>query len=214
MPTRRPTRIDLPAAGHARNEELRRRTDALEEQGEMQFGESGAIDPAKLQIDREAAHKYVQTDGYEVTKPQPGHVYCWVREDKPGSQVRWKQSQRVQMPDGGWAPLWEVVQGTDPESVEEKDVRGYRKIVDCILLRAKAERHRQYQIEEERRKHEQQHGSSDALEDLASKSKGYVKVYSEVEMSQHQTTLERAQQAGFARSKFTQKLREGTAHQV
>ena len=212
---RRPDRAPaLPPAGHTRDELLRRRSDDLEAQAAEQFANSGAIDPAKLKIDREAAYIHERTDGYEVKNAVPGYIYCWVREDKPGNQVQWARSKRVKMPDGDWAALWEVVQGDMPECPDERDVRGYRKIIDCILMRARAERYRQYQIQQEEIKQLREHGTSEGLQDLADKSRGLVKVYSDVEMTAQKTTLDRAQQAGFARQAFTQKLRTGTAHQI
>lgn len=203
----------LPPAGHSRNEELRRRADALEEQAAEQFADVEAIDPDKLKLDREVAYIHQRTDGYEVKDAVPGYVYCWVREDKPGSQVQWKRSQRVQMPDGDWAPLWEVVQSDMPECPNERDARGYRKIVDCILMRARADRYRAYQLAEDARRRHMERGTSEGMEDLAAKSRGLVRVFSEHEMSKR-TTLDRAMAAGFARDQFTKKLREGTAHQI
>lgn len=200
-------------AGDARRNAQAMVADELAERAETELAGAHAIDPAKLELDREVAYIHERTDGYEVKNAQPGYIYCWVREEKPGSQVQWKRSQRVRMPDGDHVPLWEVVQSDMPESPDEKDVRGYRKIVDCILMRAKAERFRAYQQEQTRINHLRERGTSDGMEDLARRSKGLVKVFSEAEIS-NKTSLDQAMRQGMARGEFTKRLREGTAHQV
>lgn len=200
-------------AGVARNEAKAIVADELAERAETELAGVNTIDPSKLELDREVAYIYERTDGYEVKNPVAGYVYCWVREDKPGSQVQWKRAQRVRMPDGDHAALWEVVQSDMPENPDEKDVRGYRKIVDCILMRAKAERFRAYQQEQARLNHLREHGTSDGMEELARRSKGMVKVYSEADIS-NKGTLDDAMRKGMARGEFTKRLREGTAHQI
>ena len=220
---KRPSAIpNLPPAGHERDEELRRRTDQLELQGEEQFANVTSISTDALTEDHDAqvairAAGIVRDeplrDGNEVEDAEPGYVYCWAREDKPGEQVRWKLAKKVRMPDGSMAPLWEVVQGDMPEAKSVRDVRGYRKSVDCILLRARADRYRQYQIEMAELNHLRMHGTSEGFEDLARRSRGKIQVYSEADIS-NRTTLDKAMASGMARSAFTKKLREGTAHRL
>lgn len=224
-PKRPPAIPNLPPAGHERDEELRRRTDKLEQQGEEQFANATSISTDAFKEDHDAQVALRQAgmvsdgpmDGNEVEGAEAGYVYCWAREEKPGEQVRWKLAKKVRMPDGHFAPLWEVVQGNDmPEFQKTRgviDVRGYRKMVDCILLRARADRYRQYQIEQAELNHIRMHGTSEGFEDLARRSKGQIKVFSEADISD-KTTLDKAMSMGMARNQFTKKLREGTAHQV
>lgn len=202
---------ELPA-GHAREEAKKVVADELAQQGEQQFANATALDPSAFEIDREAAYVHERTDGYEVKNAQEGYVYCWVREDKPGSQVQWKRSIRVCMPEG-YVPLWEVVQSDMPEAPDEKDVRGYRKIVDCILMRARKERFEAYTAAQARLNALRERGASEGMEELARKSKGLVRVYNEADIS-NPTTLNRAMAQGMARAEFTRRIREGTAHHI
>ena len=209
---RRPQRGDgLPDAGYLRDEELARRTGALEEQADAQFSDTYRIDPAKLREDAEILRHH---DQFSVEHQEPGFVYCWAREDKPGEQVSWKLAQDVRMPDGDFVALWEVVQGDMPEATKRKDARGYRKIGDTILLRARMDRHRQFQIAMHELNRRREHGTSQGLEELARQSKGYVKVFSEADVSASKTTLDRAMHQGMARNEFSKKLRDGTAHHI
>ena len=218
-PARRP---DLPPAGHARDEVLRQRADTLEAEAADRFGTTGAIDPAAFKEDHDAQvalrkagviRSEAPRDGNEVDDAEPGYVYCWAREDKPGEQVRWKLAKKVTMPDGSMASLWEIVCGDMPEAKAMRDVRGYRKMVDCILLRARADRHRAYQIEIATLTRQREQGTSEGMQELADRSRGQIRVYSEADVSQ-KTTLDRAMAQGMARTQFTKKLREGTAHHI
>lgn len=117
------------AAGHAKREQLKRRSDQLAEQGEQLAADMkmDGFSEAALTPDDEI-QAMLWRDGSEVTNAQPGYCYMWVCVEFPstsrGMAVLGMQSQ-------GWV----VVGGNDPESPEYRTVDGTRKYGDAILMR-------------------------------------------------------------------------------
>lgn len=111
----------LPAAGHERREELKRRADDLAEQAEILNADAGVIDGPGIAQDNEIL---AFVNELEVSNKQPGFAYKWVWTGHSGWFV--KQAQTL-----GWVP----VVGEMPEALELKDVTGVRRLGDAILLR-------------------------------------------------------------------------------
>lgn len=119
---------DLPPAGYKRDEELSRRTDALEEAAES-LPERGRIPEKLLKPDREIQKMFEDYNMLEVTNAQDGWVYCWVPTITNGIHISAKKSQG-----------WFVVQGDDPEC-REKKIREdtTRRIGDVLLMKTTEE---------------------------------------------------------------------------
>jgi hypothetical protein len=128
----------LPPAGHERNEELLRRTDALTEQAETRMPDAHTISSDALTPDRELQHIMQEFSLHEVTNKQPNFHYSWVFSGHHGTEITMKRSY-------GWV----VVQGNDPESTELQSVDTTRRLGDCILMRIPLERYHKLQKYEE-----------------------------------------------------------------
>jgi hypothetical protein len=155
---------DLPNAGWQRDEELAKRKDALEQASE-ELGEKQEIhsfDPSKIAPDNEIL-QYI--DELHVDKKQPGYAYIWVYEGLNGREV--VKKQRL-----GWV----VVTGDDPECLSLKDVRGYRKIGDTILMRIPQDKFEKLEQAQEYRRLVQQQGIEGALREMGAKyrDKGFI----------------------------------------
>src|SRR5260221_6425156 len=135
----------LPPVGDARQEELKRRTDVLAEKLETSTPEAYAFDPKKLDIDNEIAY-FVTRNELDVTGKQDGCRYRWVHFGQNGRSVT-----------GAKLDGWEVVSGSDPESVELRAVDGTRRLGDVLLMRIDERRAiRLEQVDRYRRQLEQE----------------------------------------------------------
>lgn len=200
----------LPPAGHARDEELKRRADTLAEEAEKRaeaLSMSG-IDADVLKIESELAS---QMDELYVTNRQPGYEYCWVNFDAPSSarglMVKRKLAQRG----------WEVVCGDMPEAIEVKDVTGNRRVGDVILMRIKKEHFDKLKAAEEEYARSLSGAVHSNLQQLGEKYRGRgVIVHTPENMSpQLLKSMEaRARGAMAANQKLDQSLRDGTVEGV
>ena len=125
---RDPTTQELPPPGDARNEELKKREDTLEQKAEelADQNEVYAIDPKALKIENELAQHFDYQEGtmLVVTNPQPGRVYNWANHaSQHGIDVTRKMAQG-----------WQVVKSEDPECEHMRGADGTRRIGDLMLL--------------------------------------------------------------------------------
>lgn len=113
-------------AGHERDEENRRRTDALAEQATGD-DDGGTIPEKALEEEREILQHF---DPYsyqlEVTKPQPGRHYLWVIAN--ATVISAYRANR-----------YEMVQGKDPECENHRGQHkaagsSMRGVGDCLLM--------------------------------------------------------------------------------
>src|ERR1700752_2160460 len=147
----KPIEPDLPPAGYARDEELARRTDTLEEAAEALAEErqTEAIDPSKLEVESELAQHF---DELSVSGQLPEYHYVWVNFGFYMRFVKQKQAQG-----------YEVVQGDMPEAMELKGMLAdtTRRLGDCILMRVRKDR---FVLQERARRERQRNfeGSSNA----------------------------------------------------
>lgn len=134
---------NLPPAGYQRDEELKQRTDNLQQQGEMRVEQEQrfSIDPSKMAPIREIRHNM---SALNVTNKVPGYEYCWVNfktpVDTPGLAIQQKQSIEVyNYQTRAYEPVWEVVHGGMPECINRKGIGAdtTRRLGDVLLMRAK-----------------------------------------------------------------------------
>jgi len=136
---------DLPPPGHARDEELARRTDELARRAEVEAPEVFPIDPDALEEDREILHALHEYDMLAVSNAKPGYTYCWSYYGQNGQMVWMKK-----------AVGWEVVKGKqEPEAREHMDSDGTRTLGDVLLMRIPTE-HYETIVEQQRRRREAQ----------------------------------------------------------
>lgn len=173
----------LLAAGHARREQLKKRTENLEMAAEImsQDAETYSIDPAKLKAEPEILkHFDFINSAFTVTNPKPGYVYYWERDDHRA--VSWRKSI-ARMMLGPNAAGWEVVTESvspQPEARELLDVDGKRKIGDVVLMRIPLDSytaiHKRYALMEKFRSA----NVSQKLSDFVRENEGLVTVHSMV----------------------------------
>jgi hypothetical protein len=151
---------DMPDAGWKRDEELAKRTDALEQVAEetIEEREVYAFDPAKFKPDNEILQFM---DELEVIDKQPGRAYLWCYEGQNSRFVT--MAMRL-----GYV----VVKGDDPECAGIRDARGYRKIGDVILLWIPQDRADELQKHRDYKRLVQQEGVEGALREMSEKYKG------------------------------------------
>ena len=204
----RPRKAHLPPPGHKRVEELKKRTDVLAEAAETQPIEREPIDPKKFTVDRELARLIVD-GGLEVTNPQPGYRYAWVRFGKGQmDQVHYKRSMRVKDQDGNIYPVWEVVGGDMPESREQRNVEGLRVVGDVLLMRALEERYAAIEAYGAEMRRRQQEGVNNEL--IAKGEKYGITVHTDVNDPVLKRAMVHATASSIASQQLNQHIREGT----
>jgi len=132
----------LPEAGYAREEELKRRLDDLNElkamlEGELEKDGVVEVGPQKIRLDQmkienEIASKF---DFLVVPEALEDMRYCWVNYvNQHALAVKTKQVEG-----------WEIVCGDMPECPNLRDELGRRRIGDVILMRIPIDRYVQIQ---------------------------------------------------------------------
>lgn len=198
----------LPPAGAARKEELKRRSDQLEE-AVAAMPEGGVIDPAKLEVESELAQHF---DELNVTNANPAYHYCWVNMDYPsgskGLMARKKLAQRG----------WEMVNGDMPEAMELRQPDGTRRLGDVVLMRITKERHALLEQKDADVRASQQQAVTSNLQALGNKHRG-VKVHVAEDMPEHMKKIiehpspqavNAMRGTMAAKTKLDQGLRDGT----
>lgn len=156
----RPRKHNLPPAGDAQRDELKRREDQLHARAEKEIPQGGAIRSDVLKEDREVLSEIYDFNGYnqlQVKGALPDYVYKWVKiatANSPTDMVAQEQVFAVIDADGNRVPCWEVVCGSMPEASDCKDATGVRRIVDVILMRCRKDRYEalmRYQAEQHAR---------------------------------------------------------------
>jgi len=190
------TNESLPPPGFRRDEEIAQRKDTLAEAIEAQSPDSYALDPRKLEIDREIAY-HINRNELEITGAQEGFVYCWEYFGQNGRLVMGKKR------DG-----WEVVNGNDPEAQELKYVDGTRHLGDVLLMRIPKERYEVLQGVDRYRRQRQQEGIIGNLRHQADKTGGAIILHENDKMTQ--IAAQRAAMQQQAYMGIDKMLREGS----
>jgi len=160
---------NLPPAGYKREEELTKRTDILEEEVDKRSENVLAIDPSKMEVDREIRYD-LENGELDVTNKDPAFEYKWVQCEHPASNpARMVDALRYRSVtvDGVRYPTWQVVTGDMKEAAEKKTAIGTRKIGDCILMRCHKNTYEIIMREERRKRVNRQFGLDSQLVDLA-----------------------------------------------
>ena len=192
----------LPPAGNAREEELKKRTDKLEEQGEKlaTSKEKFAIDPKMLEPDFEIIGKI---DELRVPLADNDRfVYCWVCMRGNGRFIYQKKLQ-------GWA----VVQGDMPEAPNLKGGGGdtTRVLGDTMLMRMSLDRYILIKRDEKKKRENQEESVKSVLLEMGDRfaSKGVI-----VRTDPNSKTLgemaKRALASETAKKQIGNMVREGT----
>jgi hypothetical protein len=197
-----PAENALPAAGHARREELKRRLESLQKEIEsLDDGDRGTIDPSKLEIDREVAVHFTGPDAeLYISNADRNFKYTWVYRD-PYNKFggRFVRSYQV---DG-----WQIVTGSDMrEAWEHRSVTGERWVADCLLMRMRVDKHAEMHIKRLQRRVALEHGVTSQLEELAARSG--VKVHTHYDdMPGHlQSAVESASSGHMQRRQFARQM--------
>ena len=74
----------LPPPGDERREVLAARTDVLEEEIDKKSKDTFAVDPSKLEVDREVRYELDKGE-LDVSDKDPEYVYKWVQCESPRS---------------------------------------------------------------------------------------------------------------------------------
>ncbi|KKM62984.1 hypothetical protein LCGC14_1516180 [marine sediment metagenome] len=160
---------NLPPAGYKREEVLAARTDILEEEIDERSKDTLAVDPSKLEVDREIRYDLDKGE-LDVTQADPNYVYRWVQCERPSSNparmvdlLRYKSITY----NGQRYPTWEVVRGEMKEAREKKTALGTRQIGDTMLMRCHKNTYAIIEAEDRRKRANRQFGIDDRLVQLA-----------------------------------------------
>lgn len=189
------TQTDLPPAGDARDEELKRRDDALAEAGE-DLGIEGGTGPLP-KVENELAQYFNELD---VPNADPSFMYCWVYSGQQGRMIRMKLAEG-----------WEVVQGDAPEAPALKGMGAdtTRRLGDVILMRMRKDKYLVLQRREKAKREAQQAGVTSGLQELGEKAGVKVTVGANVDPRIMKTMHSRAVARQIAGKQTDQMLREG-----
>lgn len=174
-------------AGHTRDEAMKVVADTLAQRAEERTEDEDRyrLDPSKFEIDNEIASK---RNSLEVTHADPERHYCWARFkcDSGVSQVEQKLALTIgvrELATGKrWQePIWHVVNGSDKECPELKQVDGTRRLGDVILLWCKRNVHEAVQAAAEAAR--QRMMGAPARAAAAFEAKTGIKVVTEAQMA-------------------------------
>lgn len=197
-----PTKIP---AGVQREDAMKMIADELAQVGEERqlTDERFRLDPSRFVIENEIGSK---ANSLNVSNANPERAYCWARfkGENGVSQAEQKRSLTIgvrELATGKtWQEvIWHVVEGTDKEAIELKQVDGTRRLGDVILLWAKRVVHEAVlRVAEEKRR---ELAGRPNRETQAFFEKTGVKIVTEAEMADDPRFAKVAKHAeGFRRS--------------
>ena len=150
---------ELPPAGHARDEELKRRTDNLEEQAAEQYANVGSISQKSLEPDREIRAAIARS-------------YLEIGINHPFLKVKWVNyiSNHGSMVWSAKADGWQIATVQDfPEARELVREDNTIRVGDVMLMAIRMDRHLQIEEREKNKRLRQQFGVEAEIHDLADK---------------------------------------------
>lgn len=189
----------LPPAGDERREVLKQREDDLAArlariESEMGIDSSGSQKP--MTVDRDIARVYDQT---KVDNAVEGFVYYWANEQTAGGI-----DVRIHEIDG-----YEVVCGDMPEAPKTRDVRGYRRVGDTILMRCTFERAKLNWERDMRKRQHRRDSTTSRLEEMGERARGLINV-TDLNPYMLQRLARQAAAKQMATSITTSRLKAGT----
>lgn len=174
---------NLPPPGYAREEELRKRRDALMLQVEelTDLLNMGGIDPKKLdkkEVPREvmAAMDFANSEVY-VSNADPNYRYAWIYRDP--RHVYGNRSVRQMQARG-----FECVMGNMKEAKEHAiGTAGERFVSDCVLMRTRLDNYARLRLYDRQLRQQRHDGITSSFYDAANKAG--VRVFDQNSMPSH-----------------------------
>jgi len=153
---------NLPPAGHARREELAKRTDQLEEQAETQYADRGAI-PADTPVLDPEQNREIQFNirkGYlNIGADNPLYKTKWVNYVNTNAQKVWEAK------DLGWMVATPEI---FPEAADLRREDNTIRVGDVMLMYIRIDEYLQIEQNEALKRQRQQFGVEAEIHDLAS----------------------------------------------
>lgn len=201
--------MDIPA-GHGRREELRRSKDVLEEEIEeiATTEDKIAVKPSAFKKDREIIG--LITASFDITNKDPNYEYCWAR-CVPGDERQVQQKLALQVnTTHGQMPTWEVVKGDMLEAIERKEVTGYRRIADTILMRCRKDIYLYLQRHQEEVNRRFQGSITSEMEAFAHENRGNIIAHTDPDDPAVQRIVNQGYNDQMAMKRVDRHMREGT----
>lgn len=188
---------NLPPAGYERDEELKQREDALQEQAELaaEQVDVGRANPKVFHVDNELAQWF---DELDVNGAQDEYAYSWTPTHTYGRFVQQKLYKG-----------WEIVQGDMPEARALKHTDTTRKLGDVILMRIKKDRKAMLDKREDYKRAQQELGVSAQLQELADRYGTRIIDQEEMDPGQLRRLEAQARARGRAGKMMDKWLRDG-----
>ena len=149
----------LPPTGHERREELKRRTDNLEEQGERVYSDAGTIPSDVLKPDREIRDHIVK-DHLAIGADHPYYKTKWVNWKNLEGQKVWEAKA------DGWR-VATAKEFPDAEGLVKED--NTIRVGDTMLMFMRFDEHMKLEERERNKRLRQQYGIEAEIHDLAEK---------------------------------------------
>jgi hypothetical protein len=151
-----PNQRPLPPPGAARQEELSRRTDELEQLAEEMGENVGVVDPSAFEVDPALSARFNEL---EVSNRDSAYAYCWVFTGQLGRMVKMKTVEG-----------WEVVSGDMEEAADLKQPDGTRRLGDVLLMRIRKDRKLLLDRKDRERRDAQQGAVTAQLEEMGAQA--------------------------------------------
>lgn len=152
--------LNLPPAGDARREELKKRTDTLEAQAEVQYANVGTINPDVLKPDREI-QGHIAKSHLEVGTTHPYLKVKWVNYVNQQGTMVWAAK----------ADGWMVATTQDfPEAAELVREDNTIRIGDVLLMCIRFDEYQKIQERDKKKRLRQQFGVEAEIHDLAART--------------------------------------------
>lgn len=158
---------NLPPAGAARNEELAKRTDILEQKAEELSENRGVIPEKFLDPETEREIQYDMSRGYmDIGADNPNFKTCWVNYVNLNGQKVWEKK----------AQGWKTATPDDfPEARHMSREDNTIRVGDVLLMFIRIDHYLRIQQGEDLKRRRQQFGHEQAIHDLAARNPGVFK---------------------------------------
>ena len=149
--------VNLPPAGHERREELKARTDNLEQQAETQYANVGAIPAAALEPDYNIQNT-IRRSYLDIGSNHPLYKTKWVNYVNTNGQMVWQAK----------ADGWMVASAREfPEARDMSKEDGSLRVGDVMLMFIQHDQHFLLEQREANKRLRQQFGVEADIHDIA-----------------------------------------------
>lgn len=181
---------NLPPAGHARREELARRTDQLEEKMENLPHEVGKINEKAFEVDREIRNE-IEKDYLAIGLDHPTLKTRWVNYRSLEGQMVWQAKSQG----------WRVATLDDfPEARELLKEDNTIRVGDVLLMCISFDRYVLNSQKEEDKRLRQEMGVEQAIRDITDRHSDVFRLYTENEGGIPERIQKRMKSAGAVRT--------------